>query len=172
MRKRRDELNRQEKELLGVGPIPPEELDREPTDGGERHGKFGSDIPYRQAVVDFERANGRYAEAKDTDQPGFDIDSFDRPLDDPARRLVRRIEVKGHGCPWIDDETVELSDRQFLDAEKKRAEGVAVAEDFDYWLYVVERPDDASLHVLPIRNPSRCAAKFEFRAGTWRALAE
>jgi len=172
VRKRRDELNRQEKELLGVGPVPPEEPDREPTDGDGRHGKFGSDTAYRQAVVGFEHANGRYAETKDSNQPGFDIDSFDRPVDDPARRLVRRIEVKGHGCAWVDDETVELSDRQFLDGERKKVEGVAVAEDFDYWLYVVERLDDASLQVLPIRNPSRRAAKFEFRAGTWRALAE
>ena len=72
----------------------------------------------------------------------------------------------------MDDETVELSDRQFLDAVNRKADGVAVADDFDYWLYVVERHDDASLHVIPIKNPSKRAAKFEFRAGTWRGLAE
>lgn len=175
VRKRREEINqefnRQEKELLGVGPIP-EEPTPAPDDSGEHQGKFRSDGAYRQAVVDFERANGRHAETKDTDQPGFDIDSYDRPLDDPARRLVRRIEVKGHGCAWSDDESVELSDRQFLDAVNRKADGVAVGDDFDYWLYVVERHDHASLHVIPIKNPSKRAAKFEFRAGTWRALAE
>jgi len=174
VRKKRAESNAkydaQERELLGTGPLPPEEPEEPPGEGGSKG--LASDVSYRQAVVDFERANGRYAEAKDAGQPGFDIDSYDRPLDDPVRRLVRRIEVKGHGCAWSEDETAELSDRQFLDAFNKKAEGVTVADDFDYWLYVVERRDDASLHVLPIRNPSRRAAKFEFRAGTWRALAE
>ena len=158
------------KELLGVGPIP-ENID----DGdGEKHSHqaFRSDVAYRQAVVDFERGAGRFAEPKDAGQPGYDIDSFDRALDDPAKRLVRRIEVKGHGCAWTDDETVEVSDRQFLDAIARKADQVALSEDFDYWLYIVERHDDGTLQVLAIQNPARRAAKFEFRAGTWRALAE
>jgi hypothetical protein len=43
-------------------------------------------------------------------------DSFDRPLDDPEKLLVRRIEVKGHGSPWDGNLTVALSNRQFIDA--------------------------------------------------------
>jgi hypothetical protein len=107
-----------------------------------------------------------------TGQPGFDIDSYDKPPEEPSRLVVRRIEVKGHGNECVEDETVELSDRQFLDAVKRKTYDAAVAPDFDYWLYVVELQADGSLHVLPIKNPSLSAAKFEFRAGTWRALAE
>ncbi len=171
LRKKHSEIETQMKELLGVGPIP------DTGDGagdGEKHSRqaFGSDEAYRQAVVDFERDAGRFAEAKDAGQPGYDIDSFDKALDDPAKHLVRRIEVKGHGCDWTDDETVEVSDRQFRDALAGKTDNVQLADDFDYWLYVVERHDDGGLQVLPIRNPARRTAKFEFRAGTWRALAE
>ena len=86
--------------------------------------------------------------------------------------MVRRIEEKGHGCGWTDDETVEVSDRQFLDAVAQKTDELALADDFDYWLYVVERHDDGTLHAIPIKNPALRAAKFEFRAGTWRDLAE
>lgn len=172
LRKRRSEIETQMKALLGVGPIP-----ADPDDGasdGEKHPRqaFASDVAYRQAVVDFECDAGRFAEAKDAGQPGYDIDSFDKALDDPTKRLVRRIEVKGHGCDWTDDETVEVSDRQFRDALAGQTDQAQLADDFDYWLYVVERHGDGELQVLPIRNPARRAAKFEFRAGTWRALAE
>jgi hypothetical protein len=172
LRKRRSEIETQIKELLGVEPIP------ENPDDVAGHGdkslrqSFGSDLAYRKAVLDFELDAGRFAEAKDAGQPGFDIDSFDKALDDPTKRLVRRIEVKGHGCDWTNDETVELSDRQFRDALAGKTDAVQRADDFDYWLYVVERHGDGGLHVLPIRNPARRAAKFEFRAGTWRELAE
>lgn len=70
------------------------------------------------------------------------------------------------------DETVEVSDRQFLDAIARKVDQVPLSEDFDYWLYVVERREDGTLQVLPIQNPARRAARFEFRAGTWRALVE
>jgi len=171
LRKRRAEIDTHEKALLGVGPVPAE-TEHPADDGDERPGKFGSDVPYRDAAVAFERRAGRFAAAKDADQAGHDIDSFDKPLDDPERKLVRRIEVKGRGLKWDEDETVELSDRQFLDALARKCEGVAIAEDFDYWLYVVERREDGTLNVLPVRNPATRAAKFEFRGGTWRALAE
>ena len=122
--------------------------------------------------MEYEHKAGRYAETKDAGQPGYDIDSFDKPMDHPSRHLVRRIEVKGHGCEWTQDDTVELSDRQFLDAvERKVDDHITRAEDFDYWLYVVERFADGTLKVIPIKNPSKRAAKFEFRARTWRALA-
>ena len=45
--------------------------------------------------------------------------------------------------------------------------GECVAVDFDYWLYVVETGANG-LRILPIRNPARRAAKFEFRGGMWR----
>jgi hypothetical protein len=164
-------LRKQVKELLGVGAVPKEpETDTDDTVGQSK--PFGSDVAYRQAVVDFEGEAGRYAETKDAGQPGYDIDSFDRPLKDASRRLVRRIEVKGHGCDWTDDETVEVSDRQFLDAVGRKVDNAILSEEFDYWLYVVERRQDGMLHVIPIRNPAKRAAKFEFRVATWRELAE
>jgi hypothetical protein len=125
-----------------------------------------------QAVVDFERHAGPFAEAKDAGQPGYDIDSFDKELDDPTKLPARRIEVKGQGCDWTDDQTVEVSNRQFRDALAGKTDHAHLADDFDYWLYVVERHDAGGLQVLPIWNPARRAAKFEFRAATWRALAE
>lgn len=79
--------------------------------------------------------------------------------------------MKGHGCPWDGNLTVALSNRQFIDAFTGKAEGIATGEDFDYWLYVVER-QESGLHVLPIQSPSRRAAKFEFRGGTWRSQAQ
>jgi len=91
VRKRRDELNRQEKELPGSGPLP--SPDHESADGDERGGKLRSDVAYRQTVVEFERVAGRYAEMKDTEQPGYDIDSFDKPLDD------RRECISTFRCP-------------------------------------------------------------------------
>jgi hypothetical protein len=172
LRKRHSEIETQMKELLGVGPIPDNINDGGGDGEKHSHQAFGSDVAYRQAVVDFERDAGRFAEAKDAGQPGYDIDSFDKALDDPTKRLVRRIEVKGHGCDWAGDETVEVGDRQFLDAIARKAGQAQLSEDFDYWLYIVERHDDGTLQVLPIQNPARRAAKFEFRAGTWRALVE
>jgi hypothetical protein len=170
LRKRRAEIDAQEKALLGVGPIP---ATPEPTrDEDERHGEFRSDVAFRDAALAYERNAKRHPVPKDPKQAGHDIDSFDKPPDDPGRRLVRRIEVKGRGSTWEGDETVELSDRQFLDALAKTADSLPLAQDFDYWLYVVERCEDGTLEVIPIRNPARRAAKFEFRGGTWRALAE
>jgi hypothetical protein len=80
--------------------------------------------------------------------------------------------VKGRGSRWEADETVELSDRQFLDALRLKTDDIALADDFDYWLYVVERCHDGSLEVIALKNPAKRAAKFEFRGGTWRALAD
>jgi Domain of unknown function (DUF3883) len=171
VRKRQAELATQEKALLGVGPIPEQGDDADPA-SDERSGRFRSDDAYRDAALSYERRAGRYPVAKAATQAGHDIDSFDKPLDVPARRLVRRIEVKGHGCLWEEDETVEVSDTQFVHALTKKDDGLPLADDFDYWLYVVERRDDGTLHVIPIKNPAMRAVKFEFRSGTWRALAE
>jgi hypothetical protein len=90
-----------------------------------------------------------------------------------GRKLLRRIEVKGKGVSWTNDEIVELSDRQYRDAARGMVEeGIPLADDFDYWLYVVEDDGTGKLNVLPIRNPAKSAARYEFRAGTWRHLVE
>ncbi len=171
LRKRRAEIDAQENALLGVGPVP-NEGDIANNDGVERPGKFGSDLVYREAALEYERRAGRHPVAKDAGQPGYDIDSFDTPFESAECRLVRRIEVKGRGSRWEADETVELSDRQFLDALRLKTDDIALADDFDYWLYVVERCHDGSLEVIALKNPAKRAAKFEFRGGTWRALAD
>jgi hypothetical protein len=133
---------------------------------------FGNDKVYREAVLEYERRSGRFPEARDTDQPGFDVDSYTHDVGHPDRALVRRIEVKGKGVLWNGDEIVELSDRQLKDALARRVDfQEKLADGFDYWLYVVET--EVSGHdVLPIRNPALKAAKFEFRGSVWRRLAE
>lgn len=169
IRKRIKELRRQESSLLAAEALPENE---ESTDDEEK-GEFRSDNEYRQAAEEFEKAQGRFPDAKPATQEGHDLDSFSHPKDHPERRLVRRIEVKGKGVPWTGDQTVELSDSQFLHAAgQKLANGEAVSADFDYWLYVVERNSTGVLAVLPIRNPARQSAKVEFRGGTWRPLVE
>jgi hypothetical protein len=171
VRRRRAELDAEQEALLAVAPIP-DGGDKEENDGDEHPRQFGSDLAYREAAMEYERRQSRYPMAKDEKQPGHDIDSFDKPLEDSDRRLARRIEVKGWGTRWEDDEIVALSDRQFSDALARKSEDISLADDFDYWLYVVERWEDGTLHVLPIKNPSARASKFEFRGGTWRALAD
>lgn len=63
---------------------------------------------------------------------------------------------------------------QFQDARDRKVDEDAVeqAGDFDYWLYAVEPGYGGQFQVIPIRNPGRRAAKLEFRAGTWRAVAD
>ena len=121
----------------------------------------------------YERQHGRIPELKSDTQEGHDIDSFICEGVGVEPKLVRRIEVKGKGVPWKAEQIVELSDRQYADASSCKVEaGVSLAEEFDYWLYVVESDSTSKLNVLPIRNPSRSASRYEFRAGTWRHLAE
>ena len=170
--KRRQELSvalrnveRLIKEGLGSEVFPEEDTGS----GGDRPKAFGTDAEYRQAVAEFETANGRYPELRDKDQAGFDIDSYSHDVEHPDRLLIRRIEVKGKGTLWSGDEIVELSDRQLKDALVQRTdEQDKRSPGFDYWLYVVETIGGVR-QVLPIRNPALRAAKFEFRAAQWRA---
>jgi hypothetical protein len=134
--------------------------------------EFQSDDRFRQAVLDYELTRGRFPEPKADEQAGHDIDSFDSEEGNSDRKLARRIEVKGKGVPWKGDQIVEQSDRQYRDASNCVVEaGIPLAPDFDYWLYVVE-DDGEKLNVLPIRNPAKRAAHYEFRAGTWRHIVE
>ncbi len=54
----------------------------------------------------------------------------------------------------------------------KVEENIEVADDFDYWLYVVEETAAGTFEIFPIRNPARRASRFELRGGTWRDQAE
>ena len=135
--------------------------------------QFQEDTKYRHAVVRYEKLHGRLATLKDDNEPGHDVDSFLRKEGSFQRKLARRIEVKGKGVSWDGDEIVELSDRQFNDAQSRETEdGIVLDDDFDYWLYVVEEIPEGGFNVLPIRNPALRSAHFEFRAGTWRHMVE
>ncbi len=162
-------VERQIAEGLSAEAEPEEEDDKE-DDRPKR--TFADDERYRQAVLDYEKARGRFPEAAAKGQAGFDVDSYSHPLGHPDRTLVRRIEVKGKGTLWTGDEIVELSDRQMKDALAQRVdEGERKAATFDYWLYVVETCG-GELQVIPLRNPVRAAARFAFRGGLWRSEEE
>jgi Domain of unknown function (DUF3883) len=159
---------RQLEELTSTGVMPANETTHE--EPPKR--AFQSDQRFREAVREYERKRGRTAHLKSGTEEGHDIDSFIREKGSLGRKLLRRIEVKGKGVAWTDEEIVEMSCRQYADASKCEVEaGVTRAPDFDYWLYVVEDDGTGKLNVLPIRNPAKRAAHYEFRAGTWRHLA-
>ena len=163
-------LWRQLQEATSTG-VKPQELDDQEELKSKR--KIQDDTKYRHAVIRYEKLHGRLAKAKDDEEPGHDIDSYVREKSSFKSKLVRRIEVKGKGVPWESDEIVELSDRQFNDAHGTYVEdGITLADDFDYWLYVVEELPDGDFNVLPIRNPAQQSAHYEFRGGTWKHMAE
>jgi hypothetical protein len=108
--------------------------------------------------------HGRHAEAMASNQEGYDIESYDEPAESPSRRLVRRIEVKGKGTSWDNDEVVTMSLPQFSYALKHQPEVAG----WDYWLYVVERNAQGGFTVLPIWNPAKRVVGFDLRGGTWR----
>lgn len=147
--------------------------DIEDDDTDDQVGETASDVEYREAVEAYERQRGRYPVTKDGLQPGHDLDSFSSPDGTRDRRLVRRIEVKGRNHAWEGDETVELSHTQFKHAlEKLEEEGVPLDDEFDYWVYIVEKQSDGSYRVLPVKNPALSSRKFELRAGTWNHFVE
>jgi len=166
---KRDEIETKLLEVTSTGVVPIEIGNDE-----ERPKRvFQSDERFREAVMEYERKRGRIPELKSETEAGHDIDSFVREKGSLGRKLLRRIEVKGKGVPWTGDEIVEQSDRQYRDASMCAVEpGVSLAVGFDYWLYVVEDDGTHKLDVLPIRNPAKRAAHYEFRSGTWRHLIE
>lgn len=140
-------------------------------DADDQPGEAASDVEYRNAVEAYERQQGRYPVVKDALQAGHDLDSYS--VADGNKRLVRRIEVKGRNHAWEGDETVELSHTQFKHAlEKLEEEGVPLDDEFDYWVYIVEKQSDGSYRVLPVKNPALSSRKFELRAGTWSHFVE
>jgi hypothetical protein len=55
---------------------------------------------------------------------------------------------------------------------QERSFSELLAADFDFWLYVVEPDERGGYRVLPIRNPARLVARYQFRGGVWRHFAE
>ena len=121
------------------------------------------DEVYRRVAAQYERDSGREPECGDPYQEGWDLRSVD-----PSTGTKRLIEVKGKGCLWDNDEVVELTR-----AQVRKAFEVSRGEDAGLWyLYVVERMDDASYRVLPIENPVDVAGKWILCGGSWRMIAE
>ncbi len=133
---------------------------------GTTKGDFGTDLgdeEYRKVAAQYEREADRDAELGDPHQTGWDIRSID-----PKTKAVRLIEVKGRGCRWDDDQVVEVSRAQIRKAFETTDQQTA-----DSWyLYVVEKTDDGSYHVLPIANPVDAAAKWILEGKSWRMVAE
>ena len=148
------------------GELVPENDDDGPSESARTNGSSGSglgDEEYRKAVMQYEKKAGREPELGDPHQPGWDI----RSVDPKTGEIVRLIEVKGKGCPWVDDEVVELSRaqvRKAFEASDGRTEG-------GWYLYVVEKTDDGDYRVLPVANPTH-AAKWILCGRSWRAMAE
>jgi hypothetical protein len=169
MIKRRTELDRQINEMTTIGVVPPD-CDAALAKGS---GEFRSDDAYRNAVIEYERKMNRWPVAKVANEEGHDIDSYSHEEGHAERQLIRRIEVKGKGVNWSGDEIVEMSDSQFTHALTMKTEenDLPLHPNFDYWLYVVEN-DGSKLIVLPLRNPARRAARYEFRGASWRNFSE
>ena len=126
-------------------------------------GKDLGDEVYREVAALYERESGREPELGHPHQTGWDIRSVD-----PETKSVRLIEVKGKGCPWVEDEVVELSRAQV----RKAFEAAAGQTTHSWYLYIVEKADDDGYRVLPIENPVRIATKWILCGQSWRMVAE
>lgn len=146
------------------GEIAPEDDDASmaPRTDGEA-GAYLGDKVYREVAAQYERESGRKPEIGEPHQTGWDIRSVD-----PETRAVRLIEVKGKGCPWVDDEVVELSRAQV----RKAFESSADRTRGSWYLYVVEKANEGDYKVLPIANPVGVAAKWILSGESWRMVAE
>jgi len=116
----------------------------------------------RQAVIAYEKQQGRQAKAMADQQPGFDVISID-----PASDRCRRIEVKGVQGKFEGEASVLMTARQVHDAIRNDDENI------EYWLYVVDSTETDSPRVFPIpwaRHRSRI--RYGFYANAWADDAE
>lgn len=91
----------------------------EATETNGNSGAGPGDEEYREAAMQYERKAGREPMPGDPRQAGWDIHS----VDPKTGEIVRLIEVKGKGYPWVDDEVVELSR-----AQVRKAFGASVGQ--------------------------------------------
>ena len=134
---------------------------REPGGDGDPNGTspghFRDDKKARELVFAYEQTEmKRIPEHTDAGQPGYDIRSVD-----PSDGSVHFIEIKGLGGSFTGFATVNLSRRQFDDAN--RLEGT-------WWLYVVEDLATDAPRIIPIPNPSMAARSFYLTADDWRPI--
>ena len=109
-----------------------------------------------EAVMAYERAQGRTPTEMDHSNRGYDIESVD------SAGHTRFIEVKGTGADW-DSLGVGVTAPQFESALERG---------FVFWLYVVENSLDGETAVIhAINDPGRRVVKFMFDGG-WREAAD
>jgi hypothetical protein len=107
------------------------------------------------AVLAYERSNGRHPVEMDHAHPGYDIESYDNG------RVVRYIEVKSLAGEWGSGGMPNISPKQFDVARDNGKEA---------WLYVVELAELAP-RITAINDPVAQATAFVFDPG-WRELGE
>ena len=140
-----------------------EQASERKNEGGQTgDGSFGDEV-YREIAATYERENGRDPEIGDPSQTGWDLRSVD-----PETGTKRLIEVKGKGCPWVQDQVVELSRAQVHKAFETLDGGTP---DGSWYLYVVERTEDGRFRVLPIENPVHVAGTWILSGESWREIA-
>ena len=146
-----------------IAPMNDDEITDEEEDGvPRRDGSLGDEV-YRRIAAQYERDGGRSPEIGKPGQTGWDLRSVD-----PKTGAERLIEVKGKGCPWVQDEVVELSRAQVREAFESRA---GQARGCSWYLYVVERTEKGDFRVLPIENPVQVASKWILSGQSWREIA-
>jgi len=141
-----------------IVPSPEEDNVSGPVTTNGNMGKGLGDEEYRKIAAQYEREAGREPELGDPLQSGWDIRSID-----PETQEVRLIEVKGRGRSWDGTEVVELSSAQVRKAFEAKE---------SWYLYVVEKTNEARYQVLPIENPVHSAAKWILCGESWRMVAE
>lgn len=107
-------------------------------------------------VLKFEQEAGRFPVEMPHENPGYDIESRDA-----GGAVLRYIEVKSISGDW-DSLGVALSSRQFNTAHLYNEQ---------FWLYVVERAEQADARVYPIQDPARRVNQFFYDDG-WRSVAD
>lgn len=134
---------------------PKKDSDAQASDGQSNERQLDIDRRGTEAVLTFERSEGRTPEKMDHFNPGYDIES--RASDGE----MRFIEVKSMSGPWRGF-SVGMSPEQVRFAQEKGDRA---------WLYVVENLDGEVPKVHPIRDPARRITEFRFDEG-WTQAAE
>lgn len=116
----------------------------------------------KEAVLQFEKARHRVAEAKADANPGFDVESLDS-----ISGHIRRIEIKGMSGVFDETAAVAISWRQFEMAVHNQDENI------EYWLYVVDqnRSDNPGVHPISWTR-HKGQLKFLFEGECWLGEVE
>jgi hypothetical protein len=109
-----------------------------------------------EKVLAFEVSQERHPREMPPFHPGYDVES-----DNDQGHVERYIEVKSLSSDW-EGPHAGMTDTQF---EKNQEIGNR------YWLYVVERAEQADFRIWRIQNPAQQATDFMYDDG-WKNMAE